>query len=70
MNKLVARFEAVGTLENAERLLDYIRLHPMALAMIDTYAQTWIEVAEDMVDAALDAEIEAQEWEAELELLD
>lgn len=70
MNKLVARFENTGSLENAERLLDYLRQHPMARAMVDTYAQTWIEVAEDMVDAALDAEIEAQEWEAELELLD
>lgn len=70
MNKLVARFENTGSLEAAERLLDYLRQHPMARAMVDTYAQTWIEVAEDMVDAALDAEIEAQEWEAELELLD
>jgi hypothetical protein len=42
----------------------------MALAMVDTYAQTWIEIAEDMVDAALDAEIEAREWEEEMELLD
>jgi len=60
MNKLIARFEATGSLKSAERLLDYLRLHPMALALVDTYAQTWIEIAEEMVDAADEAAVNAE----------
>ena len=55
MKKLVAQFEASTTLKNAHRLIDYLDRHPMARAFVDTYDQTWIEIAQDMIDAESDA---------------
>jgi len=49
MKKLVADFEKNMNLKNARRLLDYIDRHPMCRAFIDTYEQTWIEIAQDMI---------------------
>ena len=67
MKKLVAQFEKHTTIENAERLIDYLDRHPMARAFVDTYQQTWIEIAQDMID---EAAYDDKAWKEELEMLD
>ena len=67
MKKLVERFEKDSTIENAERLINYLDKHPMARCMVDTYQQTWIEIAQDMLD---DAAYEDKAWREELAMMD
>ena len=67
MKKLVERFEKDSTIENAERLINYLDKHPMARCMVDTYQQTWIEIAQDMLD---DAAYEDKAWRDELAMMD
>ena len=61
MKKLIAQFEKNPTIKNAQRLTDYLDRHPMARLAITTYEQTWLEVAQDMIDA--DGEFD---WQAAL----
>lgn len=67
MKKLIERFEKDSTIENAERLINYLDKHPMARCMVDTYQQTWIEIAQDMLD---DAAYEDKAWREELAMMD
>lgn len=67
MKKLVERFEKDSTIENAERLINYLDKHPMARAFVDTYQQTWIEIAQDMLD---EAAYEDKAWRDELAMMD
>jgi len=67
MKKLVERFEKDSTIENAERLINYLDKHPMARCMVDTYQQTWIEIAQDMLDEAAHDD---KAWRDELAMMD
>lgn len=52
MTKLIRKFEATGTLKAAQKLVDHDRRHPFASCLLDTYDQTWLQVAIDMVEKA------------------
>lgn len=70
MKKLVERFEKNTTIENAHKLIDYLDRHPMARCLVDTYQQTWIAIAEDMIDEASVDNWDDKSWREELAMLD
>lgn len=47
MSKLLKMYEAKPTLANAIKVARYHARHPFGCILLDTYEQTWLEVALD-----------------------